>query len=140
MLTNLKLTPLPRLRFGLRGQKKTRAQQQQQQQAHPRALCRGRSQSPRSPKKSTLLSEPFVTPAISPSRYLFARLRSSAVLRSNGDAASSNVTRMYALRSGAPNELRNGSYKHGSFTCEAIAEPETTRDLIQTVRALRLGR
>src|SRR5829696_1636481 len=105
MLTNLKLTPLSRAcALGFEGRRKTRAQQQQQQQAHPRALCLGRSQV-RGVRKNRPPSANLRRARDLTFRYLSAHLRSSAVLRSNGDAASSNVTRMYALRSGAPNEL-----------------------------------
>jgi hypothetical protein len=38
--------------------------------------------------------------------------------------------------SGAPKGTRNGSYKHGSFTNEAIAERRELRVLIQHVRTL----
>src|SRR5829696_7745270 len=121
MLTNLKLTPLSRARaLGFEGRRKTRAQQHQQQQAHPRALCLGRSQL-RGVRKNRPSSAKLRRARDLTFRYLSARLGSSAVLRSNG----------------APNELRNGSYKHGSFTWEAIAKRQTTPDLIQTVRALR---
>jgi len=43
--------------------------------------------------------------------------------------------------SGAPKGSRNGSYKHGGFTCEAISERRSLRDLIaefqDTAMALR---
>jgi len=38
--------------------------------------------------------------------------------------------------SGAPKGTRNGSYKHGAFTCEAIAERRELRDLVRDVRTL----
>jgi hypothetical protein len=38
--------------------------------------------------------------------------------------------------SGAPKGTRNGSYKHGAFTDEAIAERRELRVLIQHVRTL----
>jgi len=38
--------------------------------------------------------------------------------------------------SGAPKGRQNGSYKHGAFTCEAIAQRGELRDLIRAVRAV----
>src|SRR5215207_869783 len=136
MLTNLKLTPLSRAcALGFEGRRKTRAQQHQQQQAHPRALCLGRSQ-----VRGVRKNRPSSANLRRARDLTFRYLRSLGIVRRLAQqrrAASSNVTRMYALRSGAPNELRNGSYKHGSFTWEAIAKRQTTPDFIQTVRALR---
>jgi glucans biosynthesis protein len=39
-----------------------------------------------------------------------------------------------AKGSGAPKGSRNGSFKHGAFTCEAIEERRNMRELIADVR------
>lgn len=41
-----------------------------------------------------------------------------------------------AAGSGAPRGKRNGSWRHGRFTCEAIAERKKARDVLQSARAL----
>lgn len=41
-----------------------------------------------------------------------------------------------AVGSGAPKGERNGSWRHGRFTCEAIAERRQARDVLRSARAL----
>ncbi len=69
-------------------------------------------------------------------------LRCGAKTRSGRPCRSPAVTgkarcRMHggAKGSGAPKGERNGSYKHGGFTCEAIAERKQLRELIRLLRA-----
>ncbi|WP_375458335.1 HGGxSTG domain-containing protein [uncultured Enterovirga sp.] len=40
---------------------------------------------------------------------------------------------------GAPRNERNGNYRHGRYTCEAIAERRRFRDLLRMVRTLDLA-
>ncbi len=41
-----------------------------------------------------------------------------------------------AAGSGAPKGERNGNWRHGRFTCEAIAERHAARDLLRSARDL----
>jgi hypothetical protein len=46
-----------------------------------------------------------------------------------------NVCRFHGARGGGPRGAANGNYRHGQFTCEAIAEHRVLADLIRLVRA-----
>jgi len=46
----------------------------------------------------------------------------------------SRVCRMHGARGGAPEGKRNGNYKHGGRTKEAIASMRETNELIRMIR------
>jgi hypothetical protein len=48
-----------------------------------------------------------------------------------------SVCRMHGARGGAPAGTRNGNYKHGGRTKEAIAEMREVNELLRLVRKLR---
>ena len=64
-----------------------------------------------------------------------ARTRSGAPCRAPKVAGKSRC-RMHggAAGSGAPKGERNGNWRHGRFTGEAIAERVATRDLLRSAR------
>jgi hypothetical protein len=45
------------------------------------------------------------------------------------------VCRCHGAGGGAPKGARNGNYRHGRFTCEAMAERRVLADLIRQMRA-----
>jgi hypothetical protein len=47
-----------------------------------------------------------------------------------------SVCRMHGARGGAPQGKRNGNYKHGGRTNEAIAEMREVNELLRLVRKL----
>jgi hypothetical protein len=46
-----------------------------------------------------------------------------------------SVCRFHGARGGGPKGAANGNYRHGQFTCEAIAERQVLADLIRQVSA-----
>jgi hypothetical protein len=64
-----------------------------------------------------------------------ARTRSGAPCRASKVTGKSRC-RMHggAAGSGAPKGDRNGNWRHGRFTCEAIAERRATRGLLHSTR------
>jgi hypothetical protein len=64
-----------------------------------------------------------------------ARTRCGAPCRAPKVAAKSRC-RMHggAAGSGAPKGERNGNWKHGRFTCEAVAERQAARSLLHSAR------
>jgi hypothetical protein len=64
-----------------------------------------------------------------------ARTRSGARCRAPKVAGKSRC-RMHggAAGSGAPKGERNGNWRHGRFTCEAIAERRVARGLLHSAR------
>jgi hypothetical protein len=47
-----------------------------------------------------------------------------------------NVCRFHGARGGGPEGKRNGVYRHGMFTCEAIAMRRAVNQLMRESRAL----
>jgi hypothetical protein len=44
-----------------------------------------------------------------------------------------------AKGSGAPKGQANGNYRHGDYTCEAVAERQVVRDLIEQAKSMLAG-
>jgi hypothetical protein len=66
-----------------------------------------------------------------------ARTRSGTSCRAS-KVAGKNRCRMHggAAGSGAPKGERNGNWRHGRFTCEAIAERQAARGLLRSAHDL----
>ena len=47
-----------------------------------------------------------------------------------------NVCRFHGARGGGPKGKRNSAYRHGMFTCEAIAMRRAVSELVRESRAL----
>ncbi len=70
---------------------------------------------------------------LSPPHRVGAETRNSSPCRR---VTGKNRCRMHggAPGSGAPKGSRNGSYKHGGFTCEAIEERRALREMVAEFR------